>query len=238
MHTFQNITYVEMLTQTQSRSLSPPWIPDLEYSQVTPKSKTKRKEVGIKKMSKELQKENTLAVLGTRQDLSKDNITDILNILLENLPSSKKLDKIIYPSEGISSIHIETWADNNKYKTESIESDWKLNGKSSRAIRDKQIEQQGKYFLIFVGPRSLHYRQVADRIIAQQTAKNEECIIFIQPYSLKEPIELLIVEPSIETSSSSDLPKECGRTSNKKRGRSPHQSQKQGKMTDYLTKCQ
>ena len=233
MLTFHNITYVEMLTK--SRSLSPPWIPAPEYEKVSPKSKTKTKQVGIKKMSKDFKKENTLAVLGTRQDLSKDQIADILNVLLENLPSNK-LDKVIYPAEGVSSIHVETWAENNKYKTESIESDWKSNGKSSRAIRDKQIEQHGKYFLIFVGPRSLHYRQVADRIILQSTTTEQECIVFIQPYSLKEPIEQLIVEPSIE--SSPDLLKEYGRTSNKKRGRSPCQSQKQGKMTDYLIKCQ
>ena len=225
---------------TQSRSLSPPWTPTPEYKTETKSASKTVKMAKTPKTSKtpkipKTTKENTLAVLGTRQDLSKDQIADILNVLLENLPSTG-LDKVIYPAEGVSSIHVETWAEKNKYKTESVESDWKSNGKSSRAIRDKQIEVQGKYFLIFVGPRSLHYKQVADRIIAQQTAKNEECIVFIQPYLLKEPIEQLIVEPFIE--SSSPPLKEFGRTSNKKRGRSPFQSQKQGKMTDYLTKCQ
>lgn len=219
---------------TTARSLSPPWTPAPEYEYETETKRTRATK--MTRMTKTTKyKENTLAVLGTRQDLTKDQVADILNVLLENLPSPT-IDKVVYPAEGVSSIHVETWAEKKKYNTESIESDWKSNGRSSRAIRDKQIEQQGKYFLIFVGPRSPYYRNVAERIIAQHTAKNEECIVFIQPYSLKEPIEQLIVESIIE--SASPPLKERGRTSNKKRGHSPCQSQKQGKLTDYLQKHQ
>jgi hypothetical protein len=217
----------------QSRSLSPPWTPVPEYESAKPAKKATAKGTKVSKSTSI--KENVLAVLGTRQDLSREQVADILNVVLENLPTT--IDKVAYPSEGVSSIHVETWAENKKYKTESIESDWKSNGKSSRAIRDRQLEQQGKYFLIFTGPRSQHYKQVADRIIAQQTAKNEECVVFIQPYSLKEPIEQFVIETHEKMpQASSDPVKERGRTSSKKRGHSPSQSQKQSKLTDYLLK--
>ena len=223
------------------RSLSPPWVPSpiiekkTQHGTELVTGHSKRKSVSVfankNKMSltASSNKDSILGILGQRQDLTRDQITDILNAITEDL---LPINKIICPEEGSSSIHIETWADNNKIPFESYKSDWTTNGKASRAIRDKQIESEAKYFLIFLGPRSDYYKQVAERIALKG---GDDVSVFIQPYSLKESIEQLIIEqPEKKPLSSSSPIKERGRTLNKRKAHSQPLLTDQQSLLSYL----
>jgi hypothetical protein len=212
------------------RSLSPPWIPssyELDIKEKSKKKVSKKKTMASDKSKKE--KDNILGILGQRQDLSRDQISDILNAITEDLPP---INKIICPEEGTSSIHIETWADNNKIPFQSCKSDWTTNGKASRAIRDKHIETEAKFFLIFIGPRSDYYKQVAERIALKE---GDDAAVFIQPYSLKEPIEQLIIEQPLKKPPPSSFQlKERGRTLDKRKDHSQQLSIDQPSLLQYL----
>ncbi len=210
------------------RSLSPPWIPSAVIEKKTAlRGKAKSKDSSKNKMA--AKKNSILGILGTREDLTRNQIADILTAITEDL---SPINKIICPEEGSSSIHIETWADNNKIQFESYKSDWTTNGKASRAIRDKRIETEAKYFLIFLGPRSDYYKKVADRIALTEC---ENGAVFIQPYSLKEPIEQLIIEqPEKKPLPFSSQLKAHDHTSNKRKDHSQQLLQGQQSLLSYL----
>jgi hypothetical protein len=107
--------------------------------------------------------QRTLGILGARNSITKQIIQDeILNPILNDL--GKAPIKILAPSESMSSTYIECWAQRQSIPVELVKSDWIQNGRRAGIIRDAEIEKQCNALLIFEGPKSRYYLDLAERI--------------------------------------------------------------------------
>jgi len=129
-----------------------------------------------------------LGILGARNSISKQLMQDeILNPILDDL--SKRPSKILLPSEPLSSTFIECWAQRTGIPTISIKPDWITNGRRAGVMRDAQIQKECNTFLVFEGPKSRYYLDLATRI-----AKNRrDCRVYIVEAKSVSP-ELLEVD--------------------------------------------
>lgn len=104
-----------------------------------------------------------LGVLGARNALTKQIMQDeILNPVLDDL--GKKPMKILLPAEPLSSAYIECWAGRQDIPVDLIKSDWVRNGRRAGVLRDAYIEKESTALLIFEGPKSRYYLDLAERI--------------------------------------------------------------------------
>ena len=104
-----------------------------------------------------------LGVLGARNSITKQIIQDeILNPIFDDL--DVKPTKVIVPSEPLSSTYIECWAERKGLIVQAIKSDWVMSGRRAAILRDAQIEKESNAFLIFEGPKSRYYLDLAERI--------------------------------------------------------------------------
>ena len=104
-----------------------------------------------------------LGVLGARNALTKQIMQDeILNPILDDI--GKKPANILLPAEPLSSAYIECWAGRQEIKVELLKSDWIRNGRRAGVIRDAYIEKESTVLLIFEGPKSRYYLDLAERI--------------------------------------------------------------------------
>lgn len=105
----------------------------------------------------------TLGVLGARNSITKQMIQDeILNPIFDDL--QVKPTKILVPSEPMSSTYVECWATRKGIPVQAVKSDWILSGKRAGILRDAQIEKESTALLIFEGPKSRYYLDLAERI--------------------------------------------------------------------------
>jgi len=104
-----------------------------------------------------------LGVLGARNTVTKQIIQDeILNPILDDL--AIKPSRLLVPSEPMSSTYIECWATRNGIPIDSVKSDWVKNGRRAGIIRDAYIEKEATALLIFEGPKSRYFLDLAERI--------------------------------------------------------------------------
>jgi len=104
-----------------------------------------------------------LGVLGARNALTKQIMQDeILNPVLDDL--GKKPTKILLPAEPLSSAYIECWANRQDITVDLMKSDWVRNGRRAGVLRDAYIEKESTALLIFEGPKSRYYLDLAERI--------------------------------------------------------------------------
>lgn len=104
-----------------------------------------------------------LGVLGARNALTKQIMQDeILNPVLDDL--GKKLTKILLPAEPLSSAYIECWAGRHDIPVDLMKSDWVRNGRRACVLRDAYIEKESTALIIFEGPKSRYYLDLAERI--------------------------------------------------------------------------
>jgi hypothetical protein len=104
-----------------------------------------------------------LGVLGARNALTKQIMQDeILNPVLDDL--GKKPTKILLPAEPLSSAYIECWANRQDIPVDLMKSDWVRNGRRAGVLRDAYIEKESTALLIFEGPKSRYYLDLAERI--------------------------------------------------------------------------
>lgn len=104
-----------------------------------------------------------LGVLGARNAITKQIMQDeILSPILDDL--SKAPSKILLPSEPLSSTYIECWAGRQDIPVELIKSDWARDGRRAGVVRDYRIEKESTAFLVFEGPKSRYYLDLAERI--------------------------------------------------------------------------
>jgi len=112
-----------------------------------------------------------LGVLGARNSLSKQIMQDeILNPILDDL--KQKPTKILLPAEHLSSAYVECWASRQGIPVDLMKSDWIKNGRRAGVLRDAFIEKESNAFLIFEGPKSRYYLDLAERI-----AKKRGCTV-------------------------------------------------------------
>ena len=141
----------------------------------------------------------SLGVLGSRNALTKQIIqNEILNPILDDI--EKPIKKVILPEDTLSSTYIECWANRKDIPVELVKSDWTMNGKRAGVFRDLQIEKQSTVLLVFEGPRSRYYLDLAERI----AKKRPDCPIYVVEANSVTPVLLEVDYTSRYTVSEKD----------------------------------
>lgn len=127
----------------------------------------------------------SLGVLGSRNALTKQIMqNEILNPILDDI--EKPIKKVVLPDDTLSSTYIECWANRKDIEVELVKSDWAMNGKRAGVFRDLQIEKQSNVLLVFEGPRSRYYLDLAERI----AKRRPECPIYVVEANSVTPVLL------------------------------------------------
>jgi homoserine trans-succinylase len=127
----------------------------------------------------------SLGVLGSRSAITKQIMqNEILNPILDDI--GKQIKKVILPEDTLSSTYIECWANRKDIQVELVKSDWTMNGKRAGVFRDLQIEKQSNVLLVFEGPRSRYYLDLAERI----AKRRPDCPIYVVEASSVTPVLL------------------------------------------------
>jgi len=130
-----------------------------------------------------------LGVLGARNAITKQIMQDeILNPILDDL--QKKPSKILLPAEPLSSTYIECWATRKDIPVELIKSDWALDGRRAGVIRDYRIEKESTALLIFEGPKSRYYLDLAERIAKKQSKITSDFRVYVVSANSVSPVLL------------------------------------------------
>jgi hypothetical protein len=141
---------------------------------------------------------SVLGILGARNAITKQMMQDeILNPVLDNL--TQKPSKIIMPSEPLSSTYIECWAQRKGIETILMKSDWVMHGRRAGIMRDSQIQKECNVFLIFEGPKSRYYLDLAERI-----AKSRPCEVYVVESKSVSPVLLEVDRESMYTIAEKD----------------------------------
>ncbi len=158
-----------------------------------------------------------LGILGTRQDLTSAEITQLLDLIKEE---SGDFQALYTPQEGYSSIYAEAYADAANIPYTAFEASWYKHGKSAKARRDAEISRHATHFLVFGAPRSQQPLSVARSLLRRG------CAVFYLPHGSLE-LEALEAEEPLKAAkpikdwfTAEKAPKEIGRTKCKERGRS------------------
>ena len=130
-----------------------------------------------------------LGVLGSRNAITKQIIqSEILIPILDDL--DQEIVKVVLPEEPLSSTYIECWANRQNIPVTMMKSDWVTNGKRAGVLRDSQIEKGSNVFLVFEGPRSRYYLNLAEKI----AKRRPECPVYVVSATSVTPV-LLDVDP-------------------------------------------
>jgi hypothetical protein len=104
-----------------------------------------------------------LGIFGSNNKIKEMDLQDnILTILLQELKQVP--DKILLPSEGNSSMYIQTWAEALHISTQVFQSDWARNGKMAQIIRDDRIQKECTHAFVFPSQRSTRLEKYAEKM--------------------------------------------------------------------------
>ena len=137
----------------------------------------------------------SLGVLGSRNAITKQIMQDeILNPVLDDLlnATNKKLARIILPEEPLSSTFIDCWAKRQGIEVELIKSDWVNHGRRAGVLRDAQIEKGSSALIVFEGPRSRYYMELAEKI----AKRRPDCPVYLVSANTVSPVLLEVEEPA------------------------------------------
>ena len=141
-----------------------------------------------------------LGVIGSRTDATQEKILeDIMKPIVQEL--GRIPDRMVLPSEGISSIYISDWADTMKIPTQVYEADWHRHQRRAKIFRDARIQQESTHFIIFLNKRSEFNEKLALRLAKQGypvftvtysdwslellTCEREKDVVVVEPSSKK-----------------------------------------------------
>ena len=129
--------------------------------------------------------QHILGILGARNSLTKQILQDeILNPILDDL--GKNPAKILLPSEPLTSTFIECYATRNDIPCAMLKSDWIQHGRRAGIMRDAKIEKEATAFLIFEGPKSRYYLDLAERIAKRRPG----CRVYVVEAKSVSPVLL------------------------------------------------
>ncbi len=104
-----------------------------------------------------------LGILGSRPDGIQDTyLYEILGPILQEL--GRLPDKVLLPSEGLSSVYISDWADTLHIPSQMYEADWKLHQRRAKIFRDSRIQSESTHFLVFLNKRSEYNEKLSIRL--------------------------------------------------------------------------
>jgi len=129
----------------------------------------------------------SLGVLGSRNALTKQIMqSEILNPILDDI--QKPIKRVLLPEDTLSSTYIECWATRKDIEVEYMKSDWTNYGKKAGVLRDAQIEKKSSVLLVFEGPRSRYYLDLAERI----AKRRPDCPVYVVEATSVTPVLLEI----------------------------------------------
>ena len=130
-----------------------------------------------------------LGVLGSTDVITKDicyeTILEPILASLETIPS-----RIILPSEGNSSMFLDSWAETHKIPTDVYTCEWAKMGKRAKIWRDNRIIQESTIFVVFLNKKSNFYETTATRLAKKGNR------VFLVTYGTFEVTELVVESPT------------------------------------------
>ena len=182
-----------------------------------------------------------LGILGSRPDGNQDKyLYEILGPILQEL--GRVPDKVILPSEGISSVYISDWADSLKIPSQLYEADWRQHQRRAKIFRDSRIQNEATHFLVFLNKRSEFNEKVSIRLARKgHTVFTVGYTDWAMEQILIEKQDIIETHPSLQ----SPLPRPIKRGSKRGTETEPKQPQLtllkyleiQGRPTDPLVAC-
>lgn len=104
-----------------------------------------------------------LSIFGYTNKISEDDI--IANTLIPILSEiSRPPDKVLIPSDGNSSIYIQSWAESLCIKTQVFQADWQRNGRMAQILRDDRMFKECTHALVFLSAKSDRLEKFAERM--------------------------------------------------------------------------
>ena len=104
-----------------------------------------------------------LGVLGSRADATSTKLIEhIFHPMVQEL--GRPPDRMILPSEGMSSIYCSDWADSLRIPSQVYEADWHRHHRRAKIFRDARIQQESTHFLVFLNKRSEFNEKLALRL--------------------------------------------------------------------------
>ena len=117
-------------------------------SKAVPKSKQQKTKPRISAFPDRV----VLGVLGTRSNTRVEDIA--VNLMAPLIEAWGTPDELLLPSEGESSIAIQTWAASQKIPVRLVSCDWVTQGRRAGMLRDARIQREASHLLLLQGPRS------------------------------------------------------------------------------------
>ncbi len=140
-----------------------------------------------------------LGVFGHTNKISEQDIQDnTLTLILQEL--GRLPDKVLIPSEGNSSIYIDSWAETLHIKTQVFQSDWVRNSKIAQIIRDDRMAKECTHALIFLSaPRTNQKTNKLEKFAEKMCKKGK--IVFTSSHNQQlTQFEMSHCEPSLKAS--------------------------------------
>jgi hypothetical protein len=94
---------------------------------------------------------------------------------------------VVLPAEPLSSTFVECWAGRQDIPVELIKPDWATNGRRAGVVRDYRIEKESNALLVFEGPKSRYYLDLAERIAKR---RGGDCLVYVVNANSVSPILL------------------------------------------------
>lgn len=110
------------------------------------------------------QKPFILGILGTSEKAFWNRETMTEQVIYPVIGEQERIPTVLLlPSEGATSILLESWASRQHIQTTAYEADWTKLGKRARALRDARIMKESTHLLLFLNERSDYYEKIAIR---------------------------------------------------------------------------
>jgi hypothetical protein len=132
----------------------------------------------------------TLGIVGTTQTADEKDIWASMDAIVEHLEMAPQ--RLLVPSEGNSSIYIQSWADSKKIQYTVFECDWVRLGRRAAMMRDSAIQKEADHFLLVKSPKGKSDR--LDKLGATLAKKGKTVFV------LGEELEHLEVENPVKAS--------------------------------------
>ena len=118
-----------------------------------------------------------LGVLGSRGAITKQIMHDeIIVPIMDDLKThGRTINRVILPEEPLSSAFIDSWAKRQNIHVDLVKSDWATHGRRAGVFRDAMIEKSSSVLLVFEGPKSRYYLELAERI----AKRRPECLVYL-----------------------------------------------------------
>ena len=132
-----------------------------------------------------------IGVFGNTNKISEQDLQDnTLTLILQEL--GRIPDKVLIPSEGNSSIYIDSWAEALHIKTQTFQSDWARNGRIAQIIRDDRMAKECTHALVFVSDKSTKLEKFAEKMCKKGK------IVFTSSHNQLTQFEMSHCEPSLK----------------------------------------